>query len=233
MTSSWIFWLSLLVLILVLPKAEPMRKLGGRSPLNITANAGIKIDLKCRVRYHDCGNFHSIKFYRIPIGDRDSDPEDNLVQEERVYVYFHHNGKAKAENHWQDRANHTYDTKKHVMRIHLAPLRLEDEAKYRCEIDYEFAGRWFKEVCAQTPQLTHLKVIGKPEFVTLSMGNDTEILSKNDEPETVIGPFTEGTLLVLRCEAGGGRPVPEVSHSFLFLLFYLPITYCEQQDRSK
>ena len=59
---------------------------------------------------------------------------------QRVYVYRHHSGISKPEGQWVNRARHIYDTKKHMMRVKLSPLKLEDEAAYSCEITYEEPG---------------------------------------------------------------------------------------------
>ena len=121
-----------------------------------------------------------------------------------MYVYRHHSGISKPEAHWAGRARHIYDTKKHSMRVKLSPLSLEDQGTYSCEITYEEPGRWFKDSCLD-PQLTMLHVLGKPEKVIVSMNNGTEL-----EDGAILGPYTEGTILVLRCKASGGRPIPEV-----------------------
>ena len=122
-----------------------------------------------------------------------------------MYVYRHHSGISKPEGHWSGRARHVYDTKKHLMRVKLSPLQLHDEAAYSCEITYEEPGRWFKDSC-QDPQMTMLHVLGKPDEVVVAMENGTEL-----EDGAILGPYTEGTNLVLRCKASGGRPIPEVS----------------------
>ena len=54
-----------------------------------------------------------------------------------------------------------------------------------------------------------LNVLGKPESVIVSMNNGTEL-----EDGAILGPYTEGTNLVLRCKASGGRPIPEVRTIF-------------------
>lgn len=46
-------------------------------PLNITAVTGISVDLRCKVKLHECGNFFSIAWYR----------ETHGRPSERVYVY--------------------------------------------------------------------------------------------------------------------------------------------------
>ena len=50
-----------------------------------------------------------------------------------------------------------------------------------------------------------LNVLGKPDEVSVSMSNGTEL-----EDGSILGPYTEGSNLVLRCKASGGRPIPEV-----------------------
>jgi len=89
-------------------------------------------------------------------------------------------------------------------RCRLSPLMLDDEANYRCEITYEETGRWFKHTCL-SPQITRLAVLGRPTYISVTMENGTRV-----SPNGVVGPYTEGSLLVLRCKSGGGRPIPEV-----------------------
>ena len=92
----------------------------------------------------------------------------------------------------------------------LSPLILEDEAAYSCEITYEEPGRWFKDSC-QDPQLTLLNVLGRPDEVIVTMENQTELADGS-----ILGPYTEGANLLLRCHAKGGRPIPEVSNFNIF-----------------
>ena len=151
-------------------------------------------------------------------------------QSERVFVYRHNSGVAKAENRWKGRANHIYDPNRHLMRIQLSRLNLEDQASYRCEITYKEPGRWFKDSCL-TPQVTQLNVIGPPTYVKVSLENDTEIatiggssgdkmISSNGKEDissaAIIGPYKESANLVLKCKSGGGRPVPEVCNELFF-----------------
>ena len=157
-------------------------------------------------------------------------------ESERVFVYRHNSGVAKAENRWKGRAQHKYDTNRHLMRISLSKLKLEDQASYRCEITYKEPGRWFKDSCL-TPQITKLNVIGPPTYVKVSLENDTEIVtiggvqngnivSSRDKGEdtitsaAIIGPYKEATNLILKCKAGGGRPVPEVRQKLEHKEFY-------------
>ena len=249
------------IIIVWVPVIEPYRHNSHRIPLNFTASTGITVDLKCKVRLNECGNFYSIEWYWqddqnqrkpsrvVPPHDHDAGGksqaqntlqlDNNLssasdfetigssipnTKSERVYVYRHYSGLAKAENRWKGRAQHIYDPKRHMMRIRLSRLKLKDQASYRCEITYEEAGRWFKDSCL-APQVTQLNVIGPPTYVKVSLENDTEIATVGGAVSSkgaggaeddiasaaVIGPYRESTVLVLRCKAGGGRPVPEVS----------------------
>ena len=115
MTTRWLLAVSSLLLLL-LQTAEPRKKndrgMGSSSPLNVTAVQGVSIiELKCRVRVRDCGNFHSIKWYKEPIsldGGRqatvdimdDVDAIMNMrgtegpIPAERVYVFYKGQGTA-------------------------------------------------------------------------------------------------------------------------------------------
>ncbi len=103
-----------------------------RGPLNVTAVSGVDVDLRCRVRLQECGNFYSVVWYReqqrLPLTTPsssssvggtsvDADLLPSPPESERVFVYRHNNGRGKAEGPWRGRAEHVYDTKRHVMRV--------------------------------------------------------------------------------------------------------------------
>ena len=171
-----------------------------QAPANVTATAGLGAGFRCRVKLHECGNFHSIEWYRESLVTRAS---------ERVYVYRHLTGVAKSENAWQGRATHRYDSKHHVMHVGITKTHLDDEAFYRCEITYQEHKRWFKDSC-QSSQVTKLIVNAKPDFMRIE--NEDGVPINN---QATIGPFNEGSLLVLRCVAGGGKPTPQVKIKLL------------------
>ena len=50
-----------------------------------------------------------------------------------------------------------------------------------------------------------LNVLGKPDDVIVTMENGTELADGE-----ILGPYTEGSNLKLKCHAVGGRPIPEV-----------------------
>ena len=165
-----------------------------RPPMNITAVSGVSVDLRCKVRLHDCGNFFNIQWYKEMTGK----------PSERVYIYIHQSAMVKSEHSWKRRANHTYDSKRHVMKVELSETQLSDEALYRCEITYEESGRWFKGSCYSS-QFSRLTVLQRPRKVKLELENGTEI-----QDGAVIGPFNEGAVLELKCTASSAKPIPQV-----------------------
>ena len=211
MSGQWSLQLTLPVIFFLLTSANTYSGTNNRNShnngnhnhqhnnINITAVTGISVDLRCKVKLHDCGNFYSIEWYR----------KTAKGGSQRVYVYRHHSGVAKSEGAWHARARHAYDARAHAMRIELGPTRLEDEGVYACEITYEEDGRWFEDSCLQA-QVTTLSVLGRPKYQTVSLENGTLV-----SDGAVIGPYNEGSLLVLRCSAGGGRPIPEVRNLFV------------------
>ncbi len=174
---------------------------------NVTAVSGVAVDLRCDVKLRRCGNFHSIEWYR---------EFNNEAKAERVYVYRHNSGRGKAENAWRDRAQHVYEARRRRMIVSLAPSRLEDEGFYRCEITYENLdgnGRWFddEDGGCLAPQLARLTLLERPKFARIELKNGTRLTANGARDGVpVIGPFNEGAVLVLRCRAGGGKPIPQV-----------------------
>ena len=73
MNNSKQNWLSikfnfeaLLLLTLLLFDSHAASKTGNAAPppVNVTAVTGVSVDLKCKVRLQECGNFFSIEWYR-------------------------------------------------------------------------------------------------------------------------------------------------------------------------
>lgn len=82
--------------------------------------------------------------------------------------------------------------------LQLEQIRLDDEGEYRCRVDFK-RGRTVNTIIS-------LRVIVPPE--------DLKIVSPNKPSqrlEGLIGPFNEGTELVLLCLANGGKPRPQIS----------------------
>ena len=65
------------------------------------------------------------------------------------------------------------------------------------------------DVSAQCPvvQLIHLRTITAPTAVTIFQKTSR---GETNVTDAFLGPYNEGSQLVLVCEAGGGRPTPSV-----------------------
>ena len=55
------------------------------------------------------------------VGDSSAAAAAAAVSSERVYVYRHNTGRGKSEGPWRGRAEHSYDAKRHVMRVRTNP----------------------------------------------------------------------------------------------------------------
>ncbi len=113
-----------------------------RGPLNVTAVSGVDVELRCRVRLQECGNFYSVVWYReeqpqataaaaaaaaaeaattpppsMMLPSSASSSSSSLGTSQRVYVYRHNTGRGKSEGPWRGRVSHVYDAKRHVMRV--------------------------------------------------------------------------------------------------------------------
>ena len=105
----------------------------GKNPVNVTAVTGVDVDLKCKIRLEECGNFYSVAWYRERQNlVKTSSPATSSINmagsvlvpppsttSQRVYVYRHGSGRGKAEGAWRGRAQHSYDAKRHFVRVSL------------------------------------------------------------------------------------------------------------------
>ncbi|XP_022693155.1 uncharacterized protein LOC111262836 isoform X1 [Varroa jacobsoni] len=80
----------------------------------------------------------------------------------------------------------------------LDPLEKEDEALYRCRVDFKRARTRNYEV--------QLVVIVPPSRITVTDHRGAVLADKQ-----VIGPYNEGEKVVLKCQAHGGNPPPVVT----------------------
>ena len=66
------------------------------------------------------------------------------------------------------------------------------------------------DVSAECPvvQLIHLRTLTAPS--TLAIFQKTPLGEKINVTSAFLGPYSEGSEVMLSCEAGGGRPTPSV-----------------------
>ena len=110
------------------------------------------MDLPCVINQAECGDFHSIKWYK---------------ENRRVYVYSPIANFAKAEGELVDRGNLIFDGNNETTRLQIQDLKTTDEGEYKCEIT-------FLDITKDCPvvQLVKLTTLGKDWF--LVSGIDTK-----------------------------------------------------------
>jgi len=152
----------------------------------VKSKAGFNVDLPCVINQAECGDFHSIKWYK---------------ENRRVYVYSPIANFAKAEGELVDRGNLIFDGNNETTRLQIQDLKTTDEGEYKCEIT-------FLDITKDCPvvQLVKLTTLAEPKNLSISTTDGRDISSSS-----IIGPFHEGHELRLTCESGGGKPIPRVT----------------------
>lgn len=151
----------------------------------VKAHAGTTIALPCRVDTPRCGELHSVKWYR---------------ETSRIYVFSQIGGIARAEGDSTERMTVEYEPKSPEALLKISPVKVEDEASYKCEITYLEV----RENC-DVVQIIKLSTLVVPESVRI-LGVDGVTMANT----SMLGPHDEGTQIELICEANAGRPTPKV-----------------------
>ncbi|XP_075211633.1 neuromusculin isoform X7 [Lycorma delicatula] len=154
--------------------------------IDLSGLVGNTIDLPCSVTTEKCGDLHSIKWYR---------------GSSRIFVFSEMANIARSEGDYTDRAELQYTANSTVSSLRVKRLQVADEAVYKCEITYLEV----REGC-QVVQFINLTTLIKPEYVRLTRDDGTEVNNSS-----LIGPLVEGDEIILRCESGGGKPIPSVT----------------------
>ena len=87
----------------------------------VKSKAGYDVDLPCVINQAECGDFHSIKWYK---------------ENRRVYVYSPIANFAKAEGELVERGNLIFDGNNETTRLQITDLKTTDEGEYKCEITF-------------------------------------------------------------------------------------------------
>ncbi|XP_017770206.1 PREDICTED: LOW QUALITY PROTEIN: uncharacterized protein LOC108557968 [Nicrophorus vespilloides] len=93
-----------------------------------------------------------------------------------------------------------YEPKSPEALLKISPVKVEDEASYKCEITYLEV----RENC-DVVQIIKLSTLVVPESVRI-LGVDGVTMANT----SMLGPHDEGTQIELICEANAGRPTPKV-----------------------
>ena len=138
--------------------------------------AGEIFSVPCEVNISQCGEYHSLKWYRDDV---------------RVGVYSPHRNWYRVEAALQDVKVEADDL---AVRLVWAVGGEEEEGEYKCEITYLAVTR-----CPVVHLVSRLVVVAPPRSLQLYSGQQVVTNSS-------LGPAREGTELRLRCESSGGRP---------------------------
>lgn len=147
--------------------------------------------LSCPVNTPECGEYHSLKWYR---------------DANRVYVYSPIALFSNAEGALMDRCfdlSQTLgpDCKRGSLSVtdsaadlRISPIKLTDDGEYRCEITY-------LDVSNNCPvvHLTNVRTVAPPAWATVSVSADQS------------QPFPAGSVISVSCISGGGKPRPSFS----------------------
>jgi len=169
----------------------------------IVAKAGDEVLLSCPVNTPECGDFHSLKWYR---------------DSSRMYVYSPAAQFSNAEGVLMDRcldisqrslgaecARGYLEVTDTNADLKITPVEIIDGGEYRCEITY-------LDVSNNCPvvHFTNLRTVAAPEYVSMSISSNPE----EDISGQVVGPYSSGSSVEFSCESGGGKPAPSVSWKF-------------------
>jgi len=166
------------------------------------AEAGDEVQLSCPVKTSECGNYHSLKWYR---------------DSTRVFVYSPIAGFKNAEDILMDRCldmsqaslgsdcpRGNLEEGDEEIGLTVGPIRMEDGGEYRCEITY-------LDVSSDCPlvHFSNLRTIAPPDYQRISLSPGGE-----DMAEQVVGPYAAATQATFVCESGGGKPAPTITWVF-------------------
>mgnify|MGYP001234801693 CR=1 FL=1 len=142
--SIELLYLLLTVVQISFAKGTIRKEVNSTVTRNVTlvkSKAGFSVDLPCVINQAECGDFHSIKWYK---------------ENRRVYVYSPIANFAKSEGELVDRGNLIFDGNNETTTLQIQNLKTTDEGEYKCEIT-------FLDITKDCPvvQLVKLTTLGK------------------------------------------------------------------------
>lgn len=188
MPASVMFWWAVLAAasLLILNEitlAGSVEGIIGREH-NVTGFVGQWAVLPCEVDEASCGRVYFITWTK------------NVSEDwQRVYLFSETVNRVMGPLSEPHRA--TFHPGNASAHLRIQPLTVEDEGTYKCDVTY---------VQGKCPSLsfTRLQTLVTPKEPVIKM--DGRQLSNG----TLLGPYMEGTTVVLDCVSSGGRPAPQV-----------------------
>ncbi|XP_049272255.1 hemicentin-2 isoform X1 [Rhipicephalus sanguineus] len=151
---------------------------------NVTGFVGGSAVLPCEVDEASCGRVYFITWTK------------NVSQDwQRVYLFSETVNRVMGPLSEPHRA--TFQPGNASAHLRIQPLTVEDEGTYKCDVTY---------VQGKCPSLsfTRLQTLVTPKEPVIKM--DGRRLTNG----SLLGPYLEGTTVVLDCFSSGGRPAPQV-----------------------
>ncbi|CRK99567.1 CLUMA_CG012880, isoform B [Clunio marinus] len=147
---------------------------------------GQSTTLTCPIDITNCGELHSIKWFK---------------GSERIGVASGDGKFSQVEGSISDRLAINYSPGRFV-KLDIKSIQIDDEDTYSCEVTYLEP----LETCDTTGEYqTNVNVVVPPSSIQMKRKDDT--LIRNG---TTIGPLKEGHRLEMNCEVRGARPQPTI-----------------------
>lgn len=156
------------------------------SSAQMTGLVGESVLLPCDINRQACLEIHTLKWYK---------------GENRVFIFSEEAAVERTEGSLLSRTDFFYEANKSETHLQIFPLRTSDEGMYRCDL----TAYNMTQGCVMV-QFINLTMQAIPKYPELSFEDGSPI-----ENGTQVGPFDEGTVLILVCEAAGGKPVAQVN----------------------
>jgi len=169
----------------------------------VVAQEGDTVALQCPVNVPECGQYHSLEWYR---------------DSSRVFIYSPIIGYSNAEGALMDRCldmsqahlgadcvRGTLEATEANVELTINPMAMKDEGQYRCEITYLDASKGCDKIHSTT-----VKTIAPPEHVGISLKSDEH----EDVTDQVVGPFASGLKVGFLCVSEGGKPEVDIKWSW-------------------
>ena len=128
---------SVICFLLLILKQTPLSFFSGAIREEVKSKAGFNVDLPCVINQAECGDFHSIKWYK---------------ENRRVYVYSPIANFAKSEGELVDRGNLIFDGNNETTTLQIQNLKTTDEGEYKCEIT-------FLDITKDCPTVQHVNLM--------------------------------------------------------------------------
>ncbi|XP_066591538.1 hemicentin-1 isoform X2 [Prorops nasuta] len=151
----------------------------------IIAEKGSKVLLPCPLKFSECGNPKSIKWYRGA---------------STIFKYDDTDGLLEGNDDISPKSNIDYTPESNESFLKIGEIGIRDDGYYLCETKYSS-----DDPDCDEDQVVLLNVTARPEFIRIIEGVKDPL-----EAGSKIGPVNEGSDVSLSCISGEGKPPPKI-----------------------